>query len=66
MSCCCGGLYGPTFGGGHDTCIHHQGDAGQSYVGFSHSYADALGRGSATFTGDRIFTPEDYEVWAVN
>ena len=31
---------------------------------FNH-YTDTLGRGDATFTGDRNFTAEDYEVWAV-
>ena len=58
----CDPNYGPTFGGGHDIYIC---DAGQSYTNFPHSYADTLGRGYATFTGARDFTPEDYEVWAV-
>ena len=55
--------YGPTFGGGHDLCIH-PGEGGQSYTNFS-SYTDTLGRGNATFTGAQNFTAEDYEVWAV-
>ena len=62
----CKSNYGPTFGGGHDLGLHTSGDTGQSYTGFPHSYTDTLGRGSATFTGARIFTAEDYEVWAVN
>jgi len=66
MNCSAG--YGPTFGGGHDLCIH-PGDAGQSYTNFPNSsgfgYTDTLGRGAATFTGAQSFTVEDYEVWAV-
>ena len=54
--------YGPRFG---DDINIFPGDAGQSYTNFPHSYADTLGRGNATFTGARNFTPEDYEVWAV-
>ena len=60
----CNPSYGPTFGGGNDLCIHAGGDTGGSYTNFS-SYTDTLGRGAATFTGARAFTPEDYEVWAV-
>ena len=62
----CGPNYGPTFGCSHDLVLHPGGDTGQSYTGFPHSYTDTLGRANATFTGARIFTPEDYEVWAVN
>ena len=58
--------YGPTFGGGFDFCIFEGSDAGPSRTSFPHSYADTLGRGNATFTGAQYFTPEDYEVWAVN
>ena len=58
----CGPSYGPTFGGGHDIYIC---DGGQPYTNFPNSYADTLGRGNATFTGARNFTPDDYEVWAV-
>jgi hypothetical protein len=57
---------GPTFGGGHDLVLHHGGDTAQSYANFPKSYTDTLGRGYATFTGANTFTPEDYEVWAVN
>ncbi len=56
---------GPTFGAGHDIAIF-PGEGAQSYTNFPNSYADTLGRGNATFTGARNFTPEDYEVWAVN
>jgi hypothetical protein len=63
---CCYSNYGPTFGGGHDLGLHYGGDTAQSYTGFPSSYTDTLGRGHATFTGARAFTPEDYEVWAVN
>ena len=56
---------GPTFGGGHDIGIFSGSDATQSYTNFPGGYADTLGRGNATFTGARNFTPEDYEVWAV-
>ena len=62
----CNPNYGPTFGGGHDIVIFDGGDAAQSYTSFPSSYADTLGRGNATFTGARDFTPADYEVWAVN
>ena len=61
--------YGPTFGGGHDLCIHESFDAGRSFTRFPRHYNDTLGRGRATFTGASdsigIFAPEDYEVWAV-
>ena len=60
----CGSSYGPIFGNGHDIVIF-PGDAGQSYTGVPGGYADTLGRGNATFTGAKNFTPEDYEVWAV-
>ncbi len=62
----CGSDRGPSFGGGHDLGLHHVGDAAPSYTFFPHSYTDTLGRGNATFTGAQAFTPEDYEVWAVN
>ena len=52
---------GPLFGGGHDLLITSDGSS--SYIEFS-SYTDTLGRGNATFTGAKHFTPEDYEVWA--
>ena len=45
--------------------IHGGGDTGTSHTNFPHSYTDTLGRGDATFTGAKAFTPEDYEVWAV-
>ena len=61
----CNPSHGPCFGGGHDLGIFPGSDAAQSYTGFPYSYADTLGRGNATFTGARNFTPEDYEVWAV-
>ena len=57
---------GPTFGGGNDICIFPNGDAKQSYTNFPNGYADTLGRKNATFTGAHNYTPEDYEVWAVN
>ena len=57
--------FGPAFGGGHDLAVFPNSDAGQSYTNFPYGYADTLGRGNATFTGARDFTPEDYEVWAV-
>ncbi len=65
LSTYCGPNRGPTFGGGHDLVIHVGGDTGRSYTSFPHSYTDTLGRGDATFTGAKDFTPEDYEVWAV-
>ena len=61
----CGSTYGPTFGGGHDFVIFGSSDGAHPYTNFPHSYADTLGRGNATFTGAKNFTPEDYEVWAV-
>ena len=57
--------YGPTFGN-HALVLHQNGDTSQSYTNLPQSYTDTLGRGQATFTGAQIFTPEDYEVWAVN
>ena len=61
----CGSTYGPTFGGSHDLLLHYGDDTAQSYTHFPHSYTDTLGRGHATFTGAKDFTPEDYEVWGV-
>ena len=60
----CGSNYGPTFGN-HDLVLHQGGDTAQSYTNVPQSYTDTLGRANATFTG-AYFTPEDYEVWAVN
>ena len=54
--------YGPLFGGGNDLRITSDGRS--SYTNFPNSYTDTLGRGKATFTGAKDFTPEDYEVWA--
>ena len=59
--------WGPTFGyggsGGSDLYITSDGTS--SWTNFPNSYRDTLGRGIATFTGAKFFTPEDYEVWAV-
>ena len=60
----CYATYGPTFGSGSDLMIHGGSDPGTSHTNF-HSYTDTLGRGNATVTGAKDFTPEDYEVWAV-
>ena len=54
--------FGPLFGNGCDLYITSDGSG--SYTGFPTSYTDTLGRGNVTFTGAKIFTPEDYEVWA--
>ena len=54
--------YGPVFGAGNDLYITSDGSS--SATAFPHSYTDTLGRGNATFTGAKDFTPEDYEVWA--
>ncbi len=62
----CGPNFGPTFGAGLDLCLHENGDTARSYTNFPRSYTDTLGRANATFTGASDFTPEDYEVWAVN
>ena len=61
----CGPVHGPCFGNGYDIGIFPGSDAAQSYTNFPYSYADTIGRGNATFTGAKNFTPEDYEVWAV-
>jgi len=60
-----GATFGPSFGTGRDLGIHSGSDAAQSHTNFPNSYTDTLGRGAATFTGARNYTPEDYEVWAV-
>ncbi len=62
----CAPNYGPTLGGGHDLCLHETGDTARCYTNFPSSYTDTLGRANATFTGAPNFTPEEYEVWAVN
>ncbi len=64
----CHSSRGPCFGNGHDLGLHPGGDTAQSYTEFPYpnGYTDTLGRGHATFTGAYNFTPEDYEVWAVN
>ncbi len=62
----CSSTYGPNFGHGVDLALHQGSDAGQSRTSFPTAYTDTLGRGHATFTGAQDFTPEDYEVWAVN
>ena len=57
--------YGPLFGGGNDLQISTDGSSNTSgNTGFPTYYTDTLGRGNATFTGAKDFTPEDYEVWA--
>ena len=61
----CGPNHGPTFGG-HALVLYEGSDTAQSYTNLPNSYTDTLGRGQATFTGAQVFTPEDYEVWAVN
>ena len=53
---------GPIFGGVGDLCISSDGSS--SGTVFPSYYTDTLGRGNATFTGAKDFTPEDYEVWA--
>ncbi len=62
----CSSNFGPSFGNGFTLGLHPGSDTGQSYTKLPDSYTDTLGRGDATFTGARDFTPEDYEVWAVN
>jgi hypothetical protein len=53
----CDPIFGP-----HDLYI--KSDGSSSCTMFPYSYTDTLGRGNATFTGAKDFTPEDYEVWA--
>ncbi len=57
-----GKAYGPLFGAGNDLRITSDGNS--SYFDFPNCYIDTLGRGNATFTGAKNFTPQDYEVWA--
>jgi hypothetical protein len=59
----CAADTGPGFG--IDFIIHNH-DVIKSFTQFPAHYTDTLGRGHATFTGAKDFTPEDYEVWAVN
>ena len=62
----CGSDRGASFGNGHDLVLHPGGDTGKSRTSSPNGNTDTLGRGNATFTGASAFTPEDYEVWAVN
>jgi hypothetical protein len=52
------------FGGSSNHDLYISSDGRSSYTHFPTSYTDTLGRGNVTFTGAKIFTPEDYEVWA--
>ncbi len=58
--------WGPTFGygGGEGSDLYITSDGSSSWTNFPNSYLDTLGRGKSTFTGSKLFTPEDYEVWA--
>jgi hypothetical protein len=58
---CGSSQYGPIFGGND---LYITSDGSSSGTGFPHYCTDTLGRGNATFTGAKVFTPEDYEVWA--
>jgi len=60
---CCSG-WGPVFGAGPDLYVSPAFD-GSSFTDFPESYIDTRGRGKATFTGARNFTPAEVEVWAV-
>jgi len=60
----CYSEWGPVFGGGHDLYVSDAFD-GYSFTNFPNSYTDTRGRGKATFTGARNFTPAEVEVWAV-
>ena len=57
--------YGLAFDGGSclDLCPNNQ--SASSVAHPSAAYPDTTGLGVALFTGARVFTPEDYEVWAV-
>ncbi len=46
-------------GSGFDLGIHGGGDTARSFTNFPYSYTDTLGRGDATFTGAKDFTPEN-------
>src|SRR3990167_3760471 len=60
----CNTGYGPTFGSGHDLCIHNSARSNNSsYCALGSGYNDTIGRGANTFTGARNFTVTDYEVF---
>ena len=60
----CHTSYGPTFGSGHDLCIHNSARSNtSSYCNLGNGYNDTLGRGANTFTGGKNFTITDYEVF---
>ena len=65
---CCSSGYGPTFGGGHDICVHDNSNSNNSsYVNF-HSYAShpkhANGQ-SALTDGEKNFQVSEIEVYLV-
>jgi len=60
----CSSRYGPAFGYGHDLHVSGAFDH-RCFTFFPHSYTDTRGRGFATFTGAKYFTPAEVEVWAV-
>ncbi|MDR3737508.1 MAG: TLD domain-containing protein [Terracidiphilus sp.] len=67
----CYGFLGPVFGHRSDIVVQGVGVSHatvfncDSYCNFPQAYVDTGGRGRATFTGAKYFTPEDIEVWAV-
>jgi hypothetical protein len=57
--------YGPAFGSYYGDLLVSGEFDGISLTNFPRDYIDTQGRGYATFTGDRNFTPTEVEVWAV-
>lgn len=57
------GIYGPTFGGGHDIFVSGASPNATSYINFPFSYSDTTGMGSRTFTGNYTYVVADVEVY---
>jgi len=64
---CCGGGYGPVFGGGNDLYISANANTNtSSYSKLGFSYQCPAGQQNTFFTGSEYFNVTDYEVFALN
>ena len=63
----CNNGYGPSFGGGHDLHISKYANTNtNSFSNLGHSYQCPPGQQSTFFTGGKIFTVTDYEVFGLH